>query len=617
MCGIAGIYHFASGKKIDRLVLKKMTDIIRYRGPDGEGYYVNANVGLGHRRLSIIDLKTGDQPMFNESGSIALVYNGEIYDYIELREELVSLGHVFRTESDSEVIVKAYEQWGVECQNRFNGMWAFALWDNDKQQLFLSRDRIGEKPLHYCVYDNTLFFGSEMKSVFAAGVPKRLRTELIETYLVMTHIPGPDSFYEGVYKLKPGHFIIAGSDGIKENKYWDLPELDEANMLSDKKRIYEEFAYLLEDSVRIRMRSDVPYGAFLSGGLDSSSIVSLMAGLSPHPVETFTIGFPEKAFDESTLAREVAEKFKANHHKGTVHPSSLQEALRRSAFHFDEPFGDSSAIPTWQVSNFAVKHVKMVLTGDGGDEILSGYNAYTGIKIAALIGILPELLQKMAPAILKVLAHPASGDIRYTLNRAISIFETAKLPFAERSIKKRCYTPLAVIKKLTQGIKHKIDIEDTYAELTKKIPYQNDFYKLMYINFKHSLPDDYLVKVDRMSMANSLETRTPFLDYRLIEFMTKVDKDVKHQGWERKSVLRRSIGKSLPENLQNASKRGFGVPLREWFKDNMNVRNIPLKNVSAICTQRTIQDLVAENATGKRDNGNFIWCLMMLDKALA
>lgn len=611
------MYHFDKDRRADISILKKMTDIIRYRGPDGEGYYVNGNVGLGHRRLSIIDLQTGDQPMFNDSKTIALVYNGEIYNYIELREELVNLGHVFRTQSDSEVIVKAYEQWGVDCQEKFNGMWAFALWDNAKQQMFLSRDRIGEKPLHYCIYDNTLVFASEMKSLFEFGVPKELRLELIEIYLVMTNIPGPDTFFKDVYKLKPGHFILARTGGIKEYKYWDLPEIDENNMLADKEKIYEEFSYLLKDSVSIRMRSDVPYGAFLSGGLDSSSIVALMAGLSPHPVESFTIGFSEKAFDESKLALEVAERFKTNHHEGTVHQSSIGDALKRLAFHFDEPFGDSSAIPTWQVSNFAVKRAKMVLTGDGGDEVLSGYNSYTGIKISSMISVLPIFLQKIIPSTLNLIAQPIEGNLRYRLNKAQNIFETAGLPFGERSLKKRCYTALPVIKNLTENIKHRINIEDYYKEFIHNIPYQDDFYKLMYLNFKHSLPDDYLVKVDRMSMANSLEARTPFLDHRLIDFMVRVNKNVKHQGWERKSVLRKTIGKSLPQSLHKAPKRGFGVPLREWFKDDLNMQNIQLKMVSSICNEKTIRNIVNENADGKRDNGNFIWSLLMLEENLS
>lgn len=614
MCGITGIFHFDRKRIVDQVVLKRMTDIISYRGPDGEGYYVHGYIGLGHRRLSIIDLQTGDQPMLNEAGNIVLVFNGEIYNYIELRQELITLGHTFRTNSDSEVIIKAYEQWGVDCQQRFNGMWAFALWDDRGQKLFLSRDRIGEKPLHYCVFDNSLIFASEMKSLFQFGVPRIIRTELIEVYLVMTNIPGPDTFYKDIYKLKPGHCIVANADGIREYKYWDLPEIDEQNMLSDKEKVYEEFAYLLEDSIRIRMRSDVPYGAFLSGGLDSSSIVALMSGLSSHPVETFTIGFPEKAFDESKLAREVSEKFLTHHHQGTVDKLELNDFIEKLGFHFDEPFGDSSAIPTWQVSNYATQKVKMVLTGDGGDEVLSGYNSYTGLKLSSLISRFPGMFHSLSLFGLKTASNCLGGDIRYKANKAHNVIETATMPFFQRMLEKRCYAPFTLIKQLTSGIQGKINAEEFFHDYINKIPYQDDFYKLLYLDFKHGLPDDYLVKVDRMSMANSLETRTPFLDYRLIDFMARVDKNVKHQGWERKSVLRKTIGKHLPQTLRKAPKKGFGVPLREWFKSDTLTPQ--LIKIGAFLEPRILERLIQDNSLSKKDYGNFIWSILMLEKYL-
>ena len=379
MCGITGILHFDPRRKVQHSTLKKMTDIIRHRGPDGEGFYIKNNIGFGHRRLSIIDLDTGEQPMFNDDASLALVFNGEIYNYIELRDELKNYGYHFKTNSDTEVIIKAYEQWGFECQNKFNGMWAFALWDDRKKMLFLSRDRIGEKPLHYSLYDNSFIFGSEIKTLFQYGIPRVPRLELIEIYLSLTNIPAPDTFYKNIYKLMPGHFITVQNGHVKEKVYWELPQIDEHNMLTDKNRIYEQFETLLTDSIKIRMRSDVPYGAFLSGGLDSSSIVALMSDISSKPVHTFTIGFEQQEFDESFLAKEVSNKFNTIHERGTVVPDNFYDALKRIAFHYDEPFGDSSAIPTGYVSEFASQKVKMVLTGDGGDEVLSGYPSYQGV----------------------------------------------------------------------------------------------------------------------------------------------------------------------------------------------------------------------------------------------
>jgi asparagine synthase (glutamine-hydrolysing) len=616
MCGIAGAYSFGSKRPVERSVLKKMTDVISHRGPEGEGFYVGGTIGLGHRRLSIIDMETGDQPMYNHDRSIVLVQNGEIYNYIELKEELLSLGHNFNTTSDTEVIIKAYEQWGIDCQTRFNGMWAFALWDLKKKELFLSRDRIGEKPLNYAIHDSALVFASEIKSIFEFGVPREIRSELIEVYLALASIPGPDTFYKNIYKLLPGHCLIAGINGIRIFKYWDLPEIDEDNMLNDKKRVYEEFAYLFEDSIKIRMRSDVPYGAFLSGGLDSSSIVTSMASLSAYPVQTFTIGFPDKYFDESKLALEVADKLKTNHYEGTVSPEEINFLIKKLSFHFDEPFGDSSAIPTFQVSKFASNNVKMVLTGDGGDEVLSGYDSYTGIKLSSMISGFPGGIQTAASFFLKALARPINGNLRYTLNRATSVLETSRLPFAERVLNKQILLPYGKIKTLTGTLSDKIAIEDYFHEMVKGIPYKDYFYKLMHFHFKHRLSDVFLVKVDRMSMSNSIETRAPFLDYRLIEFMARVDKNVKHQGWERKSVLRNTIGKELPANIRRASKKGFRVPVREWFKDHTNLQKLQLKKVYSILDQHTLDHIFSENSRGVVDYGDFIWLLIMLEESL-
>jgi len=613
MCGITGIFNFDIDKAVDYDRLKKMTDVIRHRGPDGEGYYLNKNIGLGHRRLSIIDLQTGDQPMFNEDKSIALVLNGEIYNYIELKQELIKLGYHFRTTSDTEVIIKAYEEWGIECQNKFNGMWSFALWDDKKKQLLLSRDRIGEKPLNYSIYNNTLVFSSEIKSLFEYGVPRNIRPELIELYLVLTYIPGADTFYKNIYKLKPGHFLLANLQGIKEIKYWDLPEIDECNMLRNKTSIYEEFAYLFEDSIKIRMRSDVPFGAFLSGGLDSSSIVAIMSKVSPHPIETFTIGFSQKDFDESELAKLVANKFQTCHYSGSVNTSEIEEALKSSISHFDEPFGDSSAIVTNQVSKFAVQKVKMVLTGDGGDEVLSGYNSYAGIKFSNLYSRLP-FLQKTIPKGIGVLSKGFNGGLRYKFNRAARLSEIAIYPFEMQIANKKANVPMAFIKKLTSSISNVISIEDYYSDLMKEISYKDDFYRLMYLDLKHQLPEGYLVKVDRTSMANSLETRAPFLDYRLIDFMAKVDKNVKMQGWERKSVLRNTIGKQLPSQLLKASKKGFTPPVREWFKDDCNSNLLSMRNIKSICGSQTIDQIIDNNTNSVRDNGNFLWTLAILDK---
>lgn len=617
MCGIAGYINLDRSKPVSENLLKKMTDCISHRGPDGEGFYTKDNIAFGHRRLSIIDLSTGDQPMHDENGNI-IIFNGEIYNYIELREDLKKIGYKFKTNSDTEVILKAYAHWGYECQNKFNGMWAFAIWDQKKSELFLSRDRVGEKPLHYAIYNNTLIFGSEIKSLFAFGVPRNIRPELIEIYLTLTNIPAPHTFYKDIFKLMPGHFLRLKNSNIEEKKYWDLPAIDEKKMLTDEKSINENFSYLLGDAIKLRMRSDVPFGAFLSGGLDSSSVVALMSEISDKPINTFTIGFEHKAFDESKLAKEVADKFKTIHHLGTVAPDDFKEILKKNSFHYDEPFGDSSAIPTGYVSRFASKKVKMVLTGDGGDEVLSGYTSYQGIKLSNAINKFPGFITKSIPIINDSIAPAFKGGIRYKLNKVSSIIKSAGQNFPERMAEKMAYTDFQTIKQLTKDIKDVIPVEDHLKEVMKSCSYKDDFYKLMFLNFKHDLPNDYLVKVDRMSMAYSLEARVPFLDHRLIEYMAKVDKNIKMQGWERKSVLRNTIGKKLPDSILNAPKKGFGIPLREWFKSDLFDEQLKnnLDKISEITSKPLVSEILKQNKLGEKDNGNFIWTLMMLNENL-
>lgn len=613
MCGITGIYNLDIDKKVDKSKLKSMTDSIKHRGPDGEGFHVFKNIGLGHRRLSIIDITGGDQPMFNEDKSICIVFNGEIYNYIELKSKLSKKGYLFKTNSDTEVIIKAYQEWGVNCQSKFIGMWAFAIWDSNKKNLFISRDRLGEKPLIYSFYKNTFVFSSEIKSIFKYGIPPKIRPELIELYLTLTNIPAPNTFYKNIYKLMPGHYIIVNSNGFNEYKYWDLPEIDEDNMINNKNHIYDEFQNLFLDSVKIQMRSDVPFGAFLSGGLDSSSIVSEMTKISSHPVETFTIGFPQKKFDESKLASLVSQKFKTNHNLGVVNPQKIDESINLCVNHFDEPFGDSSAIPTFQVSKFASDKVKMVLTGDGGDEVLSGYNSYLGLKLSGYYMSLPFFFRKNTSIFLSLMSKFSFGNSRYKLNNVLNFINTSELNFNQKIIEKYAFTSLTNIKNLTSSIKNKYSVNDYIDSKLNDCNYNDDFYKLMYLNFKHNLPDDYLVKVDRMSMSNSIETRAPFLDYRLIEFMVKVCKNIKLQGFERKSILRKTIGKNLPKQLLYASKKGFATPLRDWFKDENYNTSLNFKNLNNIFDKKILKKIIDENNSGKKDNGNFLWTLIMLD----
>ena len=619
MCGIAGFLHFEKDKNASAEVVKKMTDVICHRGPDGEGFYVKDNIALGHRRLAIIDLSTGQQPMYSGDNKIVLVFNGEIYNYLELREELILLGNKFTTTSDTEVIINAYRTWGADCQKRFNGMWAFALWDETAGRLLISRDRIGEKPLYYSVANNSFIFGSEIKSVIAYGVPGTPRTDMTELYLTMSFIPAPYTFYENIHQLLPGKYLLVDAKGFKIETYWDLPDITETDLIKDKDQIENEFARLFDDAVRIRMRSDVAFGAFLSGGLDSSCIVSTMSKHTSKPVQTFTIGFDNKQFDESNLAKLVADKFNTNHHLGTVSSEHFNEAVEKILLHYDEPFGDASAIPTGHISKYAAKYVKMVLTGDGGDEVLSGYTIYQGEKFAKQYRILPLPVRKLIPWLVKITAKPFRGNIRYKLNRIAKVLEACNLPFEKRLLSKLAFTSPENLAEIIQPAKGMISFYDFYNDVMKGCRFTDPFYKLMYFQHKVTLPGDMLTKVDRMSMAYSIETRIPFLDHRIIELLYRVHKNIKTKGYINKIILRNAVANhSLPEELLNAPKKGFTVPLRDWFKEddlNNRIRSALLNgNNNLLYRVEGVEKLINKNKEGTSDAGNFIWIVLILKK---
>lgn len=613
MCGICGIVHFDFERKVDKAVLYRMTDSLAHRGPDGEGVYIDRNIGLGHRRLSVIDLSTGAQPMMNRSKNIVISFNGEIYNYLELKSELQKLGHVFDTASDTEVILKAYEEWGFDCQNKFNGMWAFAIWDARQNYLFVSRDRLGEKPLYFSLRDNSFWFGSEIKSILAAGLAYEGADELLHLYLSFGYVPAPFTFYKGIKKLMPGHFLVVRDGNIREQAYWDLPAISEKDMRQDAAAIYQEFERYLSDSVQIRMRSDVPYGAFLSGGLDSSSIVAAMSGAGSSSVETFTVGFGEKSFDERELAREVAEHFHTHHHEYLAVPQTFDESLERILFQFDEPFGDASAIPVGLVSRLARQKVTMVLTGDGGDEVLSGYTAYRGEKFAEQYRKIPGFIRNGLYQSLDWAALLTRNNLRYKANRLRRFLHLSDKSFEERFISKLSLLDPKSIRRLIPSDVKQIAVEDFLADIFAKCGFKDPFYRLMYFHLKVSLPDDMLAKVDRMSMAYSLEARIPFLDYRLVELGYSIHKDIKMQGYGLKSVLKAGFGEKLPPAILKAPKMPFSVPLREWFKSEGFEDRLKDLAISDFGLNRMlIADIVQDNKNSKHDYGDFIWRLFVL-----
>ena len=617
MCGIAGILHQDRTRPVDSDALRRMTRALSHRGPDGEGYYETGNFGLGHRRLAIIDLTTGHQPMYSRERDVVVAFNGEIYNYVELRQELTNLGHEFVTSSDTEVIIAAYQQWGVDCQQKFNGMWALALWDARRRQLLLSRDRMGEKPLHYSIKDRTLIFGSEIKSLLAHSSDYKPATELLHVYLSLGYVPAPYTLYRGISRLLPGHYLVVRDGVVEDRTYWDLPAISESDMRKDSDRIYKEFEQYFFDSVRLRMRSDVPFGAFLSGGLDSASVVAAMSAQSSLPIETFTIGFAESGFDERHLAREVAQRFHTNHHESLAAPEMFDESLRNVLVHFDEPFGDASAVPVGLVSGIAREHVTMVLTGDGGDEVLSGYTNYVTEKLTNRYRALPTAIRRGVHSSMALAMNVARGNFRYRLNRAERFFRLADSSYSQRAIAKMSLLSPESIRKLIPGTIPQLPIEEYFSQALAKCPFADGFYRLMYFSLKVSLPEDMLTKVDRMSMAHSLEARVPFLDHRLVELTYQVHKDVKMPGLRRKELLRRTIGRRLPPSLLKAPKKPFSVPLREWFKqDNFNERLTQLERRDFGLDQSVISGIVEANRSGHNDYGDFIWRIFVLQRWL-
>jgi len=615
MCGIAGVLHFDTGRNVNRTVLEKMTNVLSHRGPDGEGFYVDRNIGLGHRRLAIIDLSTGAQPMLSRDRKLALVFNGEIYNYVELKEELKGLGHEFQTASDTEVILHAYAQWGFECQKKFNGMWAFALWDSREQQLFVSRDRLGEKPLHYSIRENSLFFGSELKSVLASGGSYERADHLWHIYLSLGYVPAPYTFYKGISKLLPGHFLVAKNGRVRDEIYWEIPSIPENEMRRDSSQIYEEFTKYFSDSVRIRMRSDVPFGAFLSGGLDSSCVVAAMAEESGSAVETFTIGFEEKAFDERSLAKQVATQFRTHHHEHVAEPETFEESLQRVVAHFDEPFGDASAVPVGMVSHLARQKVTMALTGDGGDEVLSGYTSYVTEKITGQYGRVPALIRSGIYHSANAACLVARNGMRYRLNRFKRMLELSEASFQDRFISKLSLLGRDSIRRRIPPEVPQLSIEDYVSDVFANCKYSDPFYRLMYFHLKVYLPDDMLAKVDRMSMAHSLETRVPFLDHRLVELACRVHKEVKLPGYHSKNLLRQTYGMKLPPPLLKTPKKSLKLPLREWFKQkDFDEKLNDLQKKDFGLNRAVIREIVDANRSSKQDNGDFIWRLFVLKR---
>jgi asparagine synthase (glutamine-hydrolysing) len=598
-----------------------MTDILYHRGPDGDGFYHAPGVGLGHRRLAIVDLATGDQPLFNEDGTVCVVFNGEIYNFQPLMAELAALGHVFRTRCDTEVIVHAWEEWGEACLDRFNGMFAFALWDTRRETLFLARDRLGEKPLYYSfLNDGRLLFASELKCfLLSQHVDRRLDPQAIEEFFAYGYIPDPRSIYSGVRKLPPAHSLLVrrGEPPPEPRSYWDVRFIDGISARSD---VAEELISRLRESVRMRMIADVPLGAFLSGGVDSSGVVAMMAGLKAEPVSTFSIAFGAKGWDESAHAAEIAERYRTDHHVREVDPNSF-DLLDRLATIYDEPFGDSSAMPTFRVCAMARENVTVALSGDGGDEVFAGYRRYRwhcfeehvrrvvpGSLRRPLFGMFGALYPKLdwAPRPLR-----AKATLEELARDTVDAYFSS-VSICGNELRQRLFSR-SLLREL-QGYNAAEVLRSHMSQCGSEDPLS----QVQYADFKTYLPGDILTKVDRASMATSLEVRVPLLDHTLVEWAAEIPSHLKLHGRESKYVFKTALAPHVPKEILYRPKQGFAVPLAAWFRGPLRQRLRetlcgPVLRQSGLFDMGTIGMLLDQHQSGERDHSAALWTLSMME----
>lgn len=627
MCGIAGLFDGRGRNSIAPGLIKAMADAIAHRGPDGEGFHVAPGIALAHRRLAIIDLGGGHQPMFTPDGSVAVIFNGEIYNFMALRRELEGLGYHFRTRSDTEVILHAWQAWGVQCVRRFSGMFAFALWDGRTETLLLARDRIGKKPLYYNIRDGRwLAFGSELKALHASGwAPRQISPYAVEDYLSYGYVPDPKTIYRDVHKLPPAHMMCwrRGAAPVI-TAYWDL-DLNTVHDLSRRDAV-AELDRRLHKAVADRMVSDVPLGAFLSGGVDSSGVVAHMATLSSQPVKTFTIGFGESSHDERGHARKLAERYRTDHRERELPPDSMSPGsglLDRISSVYDEPFADMSALPTYRVCGVAREQVTVALSGDGGDEAFGGYDFR--YELHALEARYRRLLPGgPARAAIGWLGRRWPRDPRLPRPlRAGTVLENlARAPEAAY------YADLCIVKPddvraLTgDGRPWRPGDSALYEAVTApylRCPSANDVQRAQYADLKIYLPNDPLVKVDRTSMANSLEVRCPLLDYRVIEFAFRVPADRKAQPGRSKHLLRSLGRRRLPPALERLPKRGFTAPVaewmrgpyRDWFRDEVLGAGAATRS---LVDRAVLERWIDEDARGVRNRSAALWSVWCLER---
>lgn len=598
-----------------------MMDAIIHRGPDDKGSYVKGNVALGHRRLSIIDLKTGHQPIPNEDGSIVIVYNGEVYNFPELKETLSAKGHHFKTHSDAEVIVHAYEEYGEDCLNYFNGMFAFAIWDAGKDKLFLARDRFGKKPLYYAQFDNQFIFASELKSILKhPSSKKEIDLAALSKYLAYEYVPSPYSIFKNIKKLEAGSKLTVAAGKVRAQCYWDIKLGGKFDMTLEEAEA--KLLSLLKDSVKRRLISDVPLGVFLSGGIDSSAVVAMMAELmDPKKIKTFAIGFKEKSFDESSDARLVANHFGTDHHEKILSPDMMLGIFPDIVKLLDEPFADSSIIPTYMVSKFTREHVKVALGGDGGDELFLGYPSFLAHKINGYFDAVPGSIKKMPLEILTKITSTSSDYM--SMNFKAKRFLRG-LDFPE-NVRHQAwigsFIPREHQKLFLAENRPALDVDSIYettGDMFRRAGSVSSLDKAMYIYLKSYMADDILAKVDRASMANSLEVRAPFLDTEFAEFACSIPNYYKLKNFKTKWILKDALKNKLPEQTLKKSKQGFAVPVGKWLKEDLRPlfdRAFKKEKIEreGIFDYSYIKKITEEFTKNKNDTRKEIWTLFMFE----
>ncbi len=623
MCGIWGI---VTDDKLDVLQFEKTGQVLAHRGPDDSGIYINSNprtsnsklqIALGHTRLSIIDLsQNAHQPMSNEDGSVWITYNGEVYNFKRIRPELEKKGHVFKSNSDTEVILHSYEEWGEDFLPRLSGMFAFAVWDDKRKSLFIARDRIGKKPLFY-YWDGKIFaFASELQALISLGVPKSIDLSAIHQYLAYQYIPAPKTAFKNISKLPPAHYLILENGDIRVQRYWDI-DFSKKIKVTNEEQLSADVYDGLRESVRQRLISDVPFGAFLSGGIDSSIVVALMSQAMQEPVKTFSIGFEEEAYNELPYARQIAKLFKTDHKEFIVKFDALS-VLPELVRHYGEPYADSSALPTYYLSKMTSGFVKVALSGDGGDESFAGYDRYYALKFMRWFKHIPDEVKALS---FKMLDIGKESDSKSKIKRLKRFIQGSFYP--DNQVYSQWMTAFSRddMERLYGQAMLEILAEEEPHYLIKLFKYStaNDLVeKAMDVDIHSYLPFDLLVKVDIASMANSLEVRCPFLDHKFMEFVASIPFKYKLNGRIKKYILKKAFSGMIPEEIFSRRKTGFGVPVSRWFRHDLKeyISDVLLSHESierGYFKPDAIKTLLSEHVSGRVDHSNKLWTLLMLE----